>query len=139
MVHGDFNGDGTTDVAMANFYFSSTDTTHGSVSVLLGNGDGTYKGAVSYDSGGWGALSLTVGDFNGDGKLDLAVANRCNNSSDCTHSSVSVLLGNGDGTYKSAVSYFSGGQGAYASVTVGDFNGDGILDLAVANACISTI
>ena len=64
------------------------------------------------------------GDFNGDGKLDLAVANQKSNS-------VSVLLGNGDGTFRVAVSY-SAGTGP-ASVTSGDFNGDGKLDLVTAN------
>src|SRR2546425_1268326 len=68
--------------------------------------------------------SVAVGDFNGDGKLDLAVANF--DSSD-----VSVLLGNGDGSFKAALT-FGAGRGP-SFVAVGDFNGDGKLDLAVAN------
>ena len=68
--------------------------------------------------------SVAVGDFNGDGILDLAVANRYQNT-------VSVLLGQGDGTFLPAQSYAAG---IYPrSVAVGDFNGDGKPDLAVAN------
>ena len=66
-----------------------------------------------------------MGDFNGDGKPDLAVANSGSNN-------VSVLLGNGDGTFQAAVNYAAGN--APNSVAVGDFNGDGKADLAVANS-----
>ena len=62
---------------------------------------------------------MAVGDFNGDGKLDLVVANRASNN-------VSVLLGNGNGTFQAAVNYAAGSKPR--SVAVGDFNGDGKLD-----------
>ena len=113
---GDFNGDGIADLAVAN---SGTNN----VSVLLGNGNGTFQSAVNYGAGSE-PNSVAVGDFNGDGKLDLAVANYGANT-------VSVLLGNGNGTFQTAVSY-GVGTNPY-SVAVGDFNGDGIADLAVAN------
>ena len=116
---GDFNGDGRTDLAVANGNFSSG----GTVSILLGNGDGTYQTAVSYGAGR-GPSSITVGDFNADGKTDLAVAN-------VLSANVSVLLGNGDGTFQTAVNYAAGANPR--SVAVGDFNGDGKDDLAVAN------
>jgi len=61
------------------------------VSILLGNGDGTFEAALNL-SGVSGAQSLAVGDFNGDGKLDLVTADSYANN-------VSVLLGNGDGTF----------------------------------------
>src|SRR5258708_7657229 len=79
---GGFNGDGKRDLAVAISDFISG---IGSISVLLGNGDGTFQAAVNYASGS-GTNSMAMGDFNGDGKLDLAVTNS---------SSVSVLLGNG--------------------------------------------
>ena len=79
---GDFNGDGKADLAVVN------DSTSNSVSVLLGNGNGTFQAAVNYGLSASG-YSVAVGDFNGDGKADLAVAN---------HSGVSVLLGNGNGS-----------------------------------------
>src|SRR5215471_9093778 len=66
-------------------------------------------------------VAEAVGDFNGDGKLDLVVANQGSNT-------VSVLLGKGDGTFQAAVNY-ADGTGPN-SVTVGDFNRDGNLDLA---------
>jgi hypothetical protein len=117
---GDFNGDRHLDLVVAN---SSTNT----VSVLLGNGDGSFQAAQSYPAGPFPS-SVAVGDFNGDGHLDLAVANGVYG----TPSTVCVLLGNGDGTFQAAQSYPAGTDPR--SVVVGDFNGDGIPDLAVANA-----
>ena len=116
---GDFNRDGKLDLAVAN-----SNSTY--VSVLLGNGDGTFQTAVNYDVGG-APTSIAVGDFNHDGKLDLAVAVPVPGPS----TYVSVLLGNGDGTFQTAVNY----NAPYApdAVAVGDFNGDGNLDLVVGN------
>ena len=109
---GDFNGDGVPDLVVANRNPSA-------VSLLLGNGDGTFQAAVNYAAAG--ASSIAVGDFNGDGKLDLAVAS----------GGVSVLLGNGDGTFQAAKSFVV--SGSPWAVAIGDFNGDGKLDLATAN------
>jgi hypothetical protein len=95
------------------------------VGVLLGNGDGTLRPVVTYDSGGTGAASIAVADVNGDGKPDLVVANGFDNL-------VGVLLGNGDGTFQPAVSYDTGGEGV-GSAAVADVNGDGKLDIVVAN------
>jgi hypothetical protein len=112
---GDFNGDGQQDLATASL---STD----SVSVVLGNGDGTFQSALISATGD-GPFSVVVGDFDRDGRQDLAVAGS---------SGVSVLLGNGDGTFQRAVTFAAGNNPQ--SVAVGDFNGDGQQDLAVANA-----
>jgi hypothetical protein len=115
---GDFNGDGKQDLAVANYYSSG-------VSVLLGKGDGSFLPAVNYTVGAY-PISVAVGDFNGDGFLDLALANQGINGA----GSVSVLLGKGDGTFLPAVTYAAGSYPN--SVAVGDFNGDGVPDLAVA-------
>ena len=93
------------------------------VSVLLGNGDGTFQPKVDYETGTY-PTSVAVGDFNGDGRADLAVANSVSNN-------VSVLLGNGNGTFQAKVDYGVGTNPT--SVAVADFNGDGKADLAVAS------
>jgi hypothetical protein len=113
---GDLNGDDHPDLAVANEW-------SGNVSVLLGDGDGSFQSAVHYGAGG-GPHSVAIGDFNGDDALDLAVANEWSGN-------VSVLLGNGDGSFQSAVHYGAGARPS--SVAIGDFNGDGYPDLAVVN------
>jgi hypothetical protein len=122
MVTGDFNGDGKIDIAAVN---------HGSnnVSVLLGNGGGTFQAATNYAVGNT-PYAITSGDFNGDGKRDLAVANFYDND-------VSVLLGKGDGTFQAMTTYGVGAQPYKLSAA--DFNGDGKSDLAVANYGSSSI
>ncbi|PYJ96746.1 MAG: VCBS repeat-containing protein [Verrucomicrobia bacterium] len=125
---GDFNGDGKPDLAVANIGSLRDNYTDGNVSVLLGNGDGTFRSAVDYGAGSV-PRSVTVGDFNGDGKLDLAVANLYSDN-------LSVLLGKGDGTFQPAVNYVTGTYpfSVYpVSIAAGDFNGDSKPDLAVAN------
>lgn len=93
--------------------------------VLLGNGDGTFGTPLTIPVGNQ-PVAIVAGDFNNDGKLDLAVAN-------FGDSTITLLLGNGDGTSTQVSgSPFSVGQGPYA-ITAADFNGDGKLDLAVAN------
>ena len=92
-----------------------------SVSVLLGNGDGTFQPAVSYPVGA-NPIAVSIRDFAGDGKLDIFTVN--------SNSSVSVLLGNGDGTFQSQVAT-NIVTNQLSDVTVGDFNGDGKLDLAM--------
>jgi hypothetical protein len=114
---GDLNRDGEPDLAVAN-YGSSAD----SVSVLLGRGDGSFGPAANIALG-TGPSSVAIGDLNGDGIPDLAVARRTN--------VVSVLLGNGDGTFEAALHFV---VGLYpSSVAIGDLDGDGNLDLAVSN------
>src|SRR5439155_4548775 len=129
---GDFNGDGKSDLAVANTG-SYPNFTDGSVSILLGNGDGTFQKAVNYDAGPYPA-SVAVGDFNGDGNPDLAVANVVwydQSTGTSTNGGVSLLFGKGDGTFKATVKLGAGR--APHSVAVNDFNGDGKEDIAVAN------
>ena len=127
----DFNGDGNPDLVLASQCQDST-CQNGSVSVLLGNGDGTFKTALSYSSGGSQASSVAVTDLNQDTRLDLVVSNLCQTPTNCNNGIVSSLLGRGDGTFHMVHAYNSGGQNAY-SVVAGDFNGDGNIDVVVAN------
>jgi len=125
---GDFNGDGKLDLAVANQ--SAGNAGPSMVGVLLGNGDGTFQPAVEYGAGSdTDSSSVALGDFNGDGNLDLAVANSGSTNR------VSILLGNGDGTFQSAVDY----AGGSSLLAVGDFNGDGRLDTAVVDRASSTV
>jgi hypothetical protein len=131
---GDVNGDGQPDLVVANKCGNDSScviTSNGTVGVLLGNGDGTFQTAVTYSSGVFGAYAVAVADVNGDRKPDLVVANLCASSSDCNNGSVSVLLGNGDGTFQTALTYGVGNQPM--SVVVADVNGDGKPDLVVTN------
>ena len=119
---GDFNGDNRLDLAVADGFGNT-------LSVFLGNGDGTFQSAVTYPLRGH-PVAIVAGDFNGDGKLDLALVCQW-------RSQVSILLGNGDGTFQTPV-YYPTGLNPQA-VAAGDFNGDGKLDLAVVNFNDNTV
>lgn len=142
----DINGDGKRDLLVANESAGGTATANGTVGVLLGNGDGTFQPPVSYGSGGQYSFSLAVADVNGDGKSDVIVSNACLTNGDCTNGAVGVLLGNGDGTFRSVVTYGSGGANVLNGtewgdphVVIADVNGDGKPDVIVSNTCVSNI
>jgi hypothetical protein len=119
LVAGDFNGDGIPDFAVHTLAPNNAPT----LTILLGKGDGTFRRGKTYSIGESAAGSpLAVGDFNGDGKLDIVAANG---------SAVVVFLGNGDGTFQAAID--SASPLIPIGIAVGDFNEDGNLDLAVAN------
>jgi hypothetical protein len=118
----DFNHDGKLDLAVAAWYY-------GQVAVLLGNGNGTFQPAVYYniDSQLESVQSVAVADFNHEGNIDIAAADRLGQN-------ISVLMGNGDGTFQSPVPFPTTAQPNY--VSVGDFNGDGYPDLVVIDSSI---
>jgi FG-GAP-like repeat len=122
---GDFNKDGKLDMAVNNYNGGNA----GTVSIFLGNGDGTFQPKVDYATGN-GPVVVITADFNHDGNLDLAVAND-------TGSSVSVLLGNGDGTFQAHKDYPAGSFPHW--VATADFDGDGYDDLAVSNEGASDV
>ena len=127
VVVGDFNGDGKPDLAVSGFDFSDNSY----VLLFLGQGNGTFQSPSTLAVGKL-PEGLAAADLNADGKLDLAVANSSGLSN-----SVSVLLGNGNGTFQPKVDYAAGAQPR--SVAVGDLNGDGKLDLAVPNNNDNTV
>jgi hypothetical protein len=124
---GDFNGDHLLDVAV---WAVNATTGNTEVHILLGNGSGnfTISGTYAAPSSSTftpGPDSIVAADLNGDGKLDLVGATPFNG--------VYVFLGNGDGTFKSAVNYSAGTtSGGASGIAVGDLNSDGKLDLAVS-------
>src|SRR5262249_37415120 len=129
----DVNGDGVQDIAVVNQ--GTFPTFASSLSVLLGNGDGSFQPAVTTPirpGGGFGnRQSVAVGDVNGDGLPDVAVAASAFNA-------VEVLLGNGDGSFQKDHLVMGVGQGP-TSLAVGDFDGNGALDLVTANSGSNTL
>jgi hypothetical protein len=129
IASGDFNGDGHPDFVVGNSYAFGQKA--GNITVFLSNGDGTLKPGVNYGSKAFPAnfqlQFVAVGDFNGDGKLDIA-------ATDAINGGVQIFTGNGDGTF-TAGSAYSTDTGTYTSwgIIAGDFNGDGKIDLAVVN------
>ncbi|MEV6973708.1 FG-GAP-like repeat-containing protein [Kitasatospora sp. NPDC093806] len=119
----DLDGDGRLDLAV-------TEQDAAGVSVLLGNGDGTFRAPREFPTGP-NPDAVAVGDFTGTGRLDLAVAS-------LGAQRVELLRGNGDGTFQAPVGYPTGTNSNPASIGLADLDGDGRLDLAVADDGIGT-
>jgi hypothetical protein len=152
VVVADFNPDRRLDLAVTNFVGNT-------VSVLLGTLGGGFAAKVDYATG-VSPAALVAADFRGDGKVDLAVVNEYDGTGD--PGTVSILLGNGDGTFQTHVDYPVGnypvgivaadfnGDGTFQSQTLvsvgteptslgsGDFNGDGRVDLITSNVSAGT-
>ncbi|CAF2216805.1 unnamed protein product [Rotaria magnacalcarata] len=118
IAFGDFNKDGYLDIVVTN-YFDDT------ISVLLGYGNGSFPHRKTYLTGS-NPISVTVSDFNNDSCLDIAVANSVANN-------VNVFLTYGNGTFAGRQTYSTGFQSHPNSITVGDFNNDERVDIAVTN------
>ena len=130
IAQGDFNGDGKLDIAVLDFGTFSGN--NGAVDVLLGNGDGTFQPPMLLNPRSVLAavpVAIVASDFNGDGRLDLAVVSSDFNSP--ATSAVSVFLGNGDGTFQAPVFY--GIPQIPTSLAAGDLTGNGKIDLAVSS------
>jgi hypothetical protein len=124
---GDFNGDGILDVVLGGSGISEAGN-GGIGSVLLGRGDGTFTVGPFLAANGF----VAVGDFNGDGKFDLAVTNP-------QHNTVTILLGNGNGTFTIAQGSPMAVGNSPQAILAADFNNDGKLDLAIANSADGTV
>jgi len=131
---GDFNGDGKPDLAVIDVG-DSTKNDPGGVSILLGNGDGTFKPAINFAVGNNPSL-VAVGDFDNDGKDDLAIM-RPGVAGGSDKGDVTIFLSNGDGTFQKGqqISTFNNP----AAVVTADFNSDGAIDFAVSDETTITI
>jgi uncharacterized repeat protein (TIGR01451 family) len=123
IVVGDFNADGKLDLAVLN-------TGSNNVSILLGNGDGTFQAAKNFAAGA-NPSGILAADFNGDGKLDLAVF-MPGNTSNSTSGEVRILLGNGDGTFQAPVATTL--TPSAMTLAAGDFNGDKKADVIIGSS-----
>ncbi len=120
LAAGDFTGDGVPDLVTANLAFSG----NGTLRLFPGNGMGGFGAATTQAIVGSSTNDIATGDFNGDGALDIAVANSASSGT------VNVLLNNGTGTF--ARSNHASGSNPY-TLAVADLNKDGKLDIVVAN------
>jgi FG-GAP-like repeat len=125
LVAVDLNGDAKLDLAVAIDHFSNP---RDSLAVLLGNGDGTFQAATTSIAGS--ATDVAAGDFNNDGKVDLALAGQYANL-------VRVALGNGNGTFQPAMDYPT--NGTAVTISAADLNRDGNLDLLVGGATVAAL
>lgn len=121
---GDLNGDGLPDLIAAGP--GGSVGPNGEGSVWLASSDGTYKSTASFDFGNF-SPNAVLGDFNGDGKLDLAFSGG-------EFGQIAVFLGNGDGTFQQEVDYRTANP--VTQIAVGDLNGDGKLDLVTDGVCV---
>jgi hypothetical protein len=132
---GDFNNDGILDLAVANN--GSVASRGDSITIMIGNGDGTFS-ASSISSEGLSPTSVATGKFTGSGYLDLAVANACGTDTTCSSDGkVAILIGDGTGGF-ALESNTEAGAGPSA-LTLADLNADGKLDVAVANGTGSSV
>ncbi len=112
------------------------------ITILLGNGDGTFAAQPSYNTAQWHSAMVAVGDFNHDGNVDVAVADGCWTTGwPClTHGAVTIMLGNGDGTLQLPTSFDAGGKVVFEAhhvhkmfIASSDLDRNGTLDLIVVN------
>ncbi|OLE22010.1 MAG: hypothetical protein AUI36_34130 [Cyanobacteria bacterium 13_1_40CM_2_61_4] len=126
----DFNSDGHIDLATAAKCEDTAFCGHGDIAVYMGAGNGTFSAPSKY-SVGERPIAVVAGDFSGDGVIDLISINTCANQYSCSHDDLTLLAGQGDGTFVRP-SFGPIGVGRYPTcVVAADFNSDGRLDLAV--------
>jgi hypothetical protein len=123
---GDFNNDGRTDIAVANYGTNN-------VGILLNQGISNFNNMTTYSTEvGSAPCSVAVGEFNNDNHLDIIVAN-------CETDNLVIFLGFGNGTFTTGANYSTGDRSHPQSIAIADFNNDNIMDIVVANSGTSNI
>src|SRR6266566_690479 len=139
LIAADFNGDGKMDLAVLNTCGTGASgclpagapREPGLITIVLGNGDGTFTIAPTAPKTGLAPFFMAAADLNGDGFLDLVVSNSTDNT-------LTLLMGNGDGTFTQTTTSPQTGFSPQG-IAIGDFNSDGKLDIAVANLSLGTV
>ncbi|CAF1533631.1 unnamed protein product, partial [Adineta steineri] len=117
---------GKNDIVTANYGTNN-------IAIFVNNGTGTFATQVPYDAGSSSQpTGVAVGDFNGDGKNDIVTANYGTNN-------IAIFVNNGTGTFATQVPYDAGSSSQPYSVAVGDFDGDGKIDIVTTNSGTSNI
>jgi hypothetical protein len=129
---GDFNGDGRSDVAVFNPCDASCSQT--SISIFLNAGNGNFADPVIYEGVGATPLTVAIGDFNGDGKTDLALLAYCANGSCNGQWTIGILPGNGDGTFGSVIESPLDSGVVAGWMAAADVDGDGKTDLVITES-----
>jgi hypothetical protein len=132
VVAADFNQDGKPDLAV--YVVDTARREQGEMAVLISNGNGTFQSPAYYLLGGFSFVKLAAADINGDGYLDLEATSMAGGNTQSPASLTITYLGRGDGTFSRNENYFPVGSSSVSSLTLADFNNDGMLDMAAGNS-----